>query len=336
MDSLLFYPYRFRSILKEKLWGGRDLELVLNKPLPPHKMIGEAWELSDREADMSMVDNGAHEGVALRTLLDADRRAILGPLIARIFPERFPLLVKYIDAHETLSLQVHPDDTYAMENENGEWGKMEAWYIIHAEPGAFIFRGVVPGTTRESFIDLLYRKMIRKCLQRLPVAAGDVVFIPPGCVHATGRGILFCEVQQNSDLTYRVYDWDRVDFRGVGRGLHLDRALDVIDWSLLEREEKGLLPTVSGDGLLLECPKFGIEHVSLKAGKVSTAQVTQRFHIVCVIGGHGKIIHPHTASPVTTIRKGETYLIPSALESYEITTEETCSALRFFVPLPGD
>ena len=336
MENLVFYPYRFRSILKEKLWGGRGLDTILNKGLPPNKMFGESWEISDRENDMSLVENGPHAGVTLRMLLAADRRGIMGPVVARTFPERFPLLIKYIDAHEILSLQVHPGDDYAMEHENGEWGKTEAWYIIHAEPHSFIFRGVKPGTDRKRFDHLLERKRVRDCLNRLPVQAGDVVFIPPGCVHAAGRGILFCEVQQNSDLTYRVYDWDRVDVKGDARDLHPEKSFDVIDWDLLEREEKGATMTVTGNGLGLECPKFAIERVSLRAGQVSAAGVTQRFHIICVIDGHGHIATPMAGAPPMRITKGETYLIPSAVESYQITTEEQCAALRFYVPLPGD
>ena len=233
-----------------------------------------------------------------------------------------------------------PGDDYVMEPENGQWGKTEAWYIIRAEPGAFIYRGTKPGTDRETFLKLLEEKRLPECLNKLHVAAGDVIFIPAGCLHATGAGILFCEIQQNCDLTYRVYDWGRVGFDGNPRELHLEKALDVIDWDLLLREELGGTVGMPAQGasarMLLECPKFAIERVILKVGEVDAADVAQRFHIVCAIDGRGKIICPQEDVPPTTIRKGESYLIPSALESYEIITEEKITALRAYLPLPGD
>ena len=155
MSDLKLYPYRFESIFKEKVWGGRDLETHLGKTLPPNMRIGESWEVCDRDNDMSIVASGPQKGKSLRALLEADRCGMLGPQIARAFPDRFPLLVKYIDAHDILSLQVHPGDDYAMEHENGQWGKMEAWYIVGAQPGSFIYRGVKPGTDRDTFLRLL-------------------------------------------------------------------------------------------------------------------------------------------------------------------------------------
>ena len=218
VDKFVFYPYKFGSIFKEKVWGGRGLNLFLHKDLPPHAMVGESWELSDRDADMSIVENGPHRGVSLRSLMTANPASLLGEDVARAFPHRFPLLVKYIDAHETLSLQVHPDDAHAMRNENGQWGKMEAWYIIHAAPGAFIYRGVVPGTDRRRFEDMLLRRTVRDCLVKLPVNTGDLVFVPPGCLHATGRGVLFYQL-----LTGRLLEesgllvMDDTTIAGVGR-----------------------------------------------------------------------------------------------------------------------
>ncbi|NQT19087.1 MAG: class I mannose-6-phosphate isomerase [Planctomycetes bacterium] len=340
MSDLKFHPFRFESIFKEKVWGGRDLETHLGKILPPNTPVGESWDVCDRDDEMSIVAWGPHKGESLRALLAADRRGMLGPQIARLFPDRFPLLVKYIDAHDILSLQVHPGDDYAMEHENGQWGKMEAWYIVGAQPGSFIYRGLKPGTDRNSFRRLLGKDRLHECLNKIHVSAGDVIFIPPGCLHATGAGILSCEIQQNSDLTYRVYDWGRMGLDGTPRELHLEKALEVIDWDLLEREELGKTVGMPTEGastrLLLECPKFAIERVMLKPGDANAVDVSQRFHVVCVIEGHGTVRCPQEDLPPTAIRKGETYLIPSALTSYEILADDRITALRCYLPLPGD
>ena len=338
MDNLVFYPYRFGSIFKEKVWGGRGLALFLHKDLPPHKMVGESWELSDRDADMSILENGPRQGSSLRSILRADPAGVLGAEVAQTYPARFPLLIKYIDAHETLSLQVHPDDAYAIQFEHGQWGKMEAWYIIHAAPGAFIYRGVVPGTDRRAFENLLLHKTVRDCLVKLPVESGDLVFIPPGCLHATGRGVLLCEVQQNSDLTYRVYDWDRVDTTGNGRQLHIEKALGVVDWDLVNREKLAPAcapPAANGSTQrLLHCPKFEIEKITLQPGQKAAASVSRRFHVLCIISGHARINCPALDAPPVQAGIGETYLIPSALGSYELLADDACAALRAFVPLP--
>jgi len=338
MGDLEYYPYRFKDIFIEKPWGARALATRLGKHLASGRPVGESWEVSDRDDHMSVVACGPREGDTLHSLLEADRNGVLGAEIARLFPDRFPLLIKYIDAQDVLSLQVHPDDAYAMKHEHGEWGKMEAWYIVGAEPGAFVYRGIRPGTDRETFLRLLAEERLEECVNKVQVAAGDVVFIPPGCLHATGAGILFCEVQQNSDLTYRVYDWGRMGLDGKPRELHLEKALDVIDWDLPARERPdraaGALAEMAPAELLLECSKFTMERVTLPAGGADSADVTRRFHVVCVIGGRGSIVCPRKDVPSTTISAGDTYLIPSAVRSYEIIADEKLTALRAYVPLP--
>jgi len=338
-ELVTYYPFRFQSIVKEKPWGGRALETVLGKKLPPNTRVGESWEVSVRGEDASIISGGRHSGTSLRQLLELDRAAILGAEIAQQYPNRFPLLVKYIDAEDILSLQVHPDDEYAAAYENGEWGKTEAWYIIHAEDGASVVRGTVPGIDRETFLKKLEDGTVNEILNHITVRPGDVIYMPAGCLHATGAGILLAEIQQNSDLTYRVYDWGRAGLDGKPRELHLEKALDVIDWGLVEREGHGehhVIPGKPGPAQpLLKCPKFEIERCTLRIGETSESNVSRRFHILCIIEGSGKIICPQETLGPVSFRKGDTFLIPAALGSYELAADEHCTALRAYLPVSG-
>jgi mannose-6-phosphate isomerase len=223
-------PLKFRPILKERVWGGRKLEVLYGKPLPPSVPIGESWEISDRPGDVSVVATGPLAGRDLRWLMEKHPRDLLGDAPAQ--EGRFPWLIKILDARETLSLQVHPPASLA--RSLGGEPKTEMWYIAHAEPGAELFAGLKRGLKRADFEQRLRTGGVADCFHRLPVGAGDALFLPSGRVHAIGAGLVIFEIQQNSDTTYRVYDWDRVGLDGKPRTLHVEEALRSIDFTDFE------------------------------------------------------------------------------------------------------
>lgn len=226
----MLYPLKFQPIYKDYLWGGRTLA-DYGRTLPENGPVAESWELSAHPNGVSVVLNGPLKGRTLPELLKQYGTSLIGTLASPRDHEKFPLLIKLIDARDRLSVQVHPDDDYAAVHAGGEYGKNEMWYVMAAAPDAQLIAGVRPGTTRELFAAAVKQDHCLDYLQALPVKAGDVVNIPAGLVHAIGAGLLICEVQQNSDTTYRVYDYGRRDQAGQTRPLHIEPALDVIDFS---------------------------------------------------------------------------------------------------------
>ena len=224
METL--YPFTFRPIFKERIWGGRTLERLYGKHIPNGVPIGESWEISDRSGDASVIANGPLAGKDLRWLMEHHERALLGS--AKSANGRFPLLIKILDAQEKLSLQVHPPAHKAAELK-GE-PKTEAWYIADAAPGAELYVGLKPGVTRGEFERKIKTGEVAECFHRVPVTAGDTMFLPSGRVHAIGAGLVIFEIQQNSDTTYRVFDWNRVGTDGKPRELHVAESLASIDF----------------------------------------------------------------------------------------------------------
>ena len=221
----MLYPLTFHPLLKERVWGGRRLSDLFGKLLPPDAPIGESWEIVDRPDDASEIANGPLAGRNLRWLMENHAASLLGPNP----PDRFPLLVKIIDAAMDLSVQVHPPTALA-EQLNGE-PKTETWYVVHADSGAQLFAGLKAGATRESFEASLHNGTLEDCLHRLPVQQGDALHLPSGRLHALGGGVMVFEFQQNSDTTYRVYDWNRAGLDGQPRELHIEPALASIQFN---------------------------------------------------------------------------------------------------------
>ncbi|NLF39600.1 mannose-6-phosphate isomerase [bacterium] len=223
-----FYPLTFEPIYKAKIWGGRRFATLFNRELPAGENIGESWEVADRDSDVSVVKSGSLAGMSLRQLREQYPVEMFGKH-ADEYQSRFPLLLKFLNAEEKLSIQVHPDNRYAQKNESDE-GKTEAWYVVDAMPGAEIIRGFRAGTTREKVVKALQQNRLEALVSTYPAAKDDAIFIPPGTVHAAGSGLVICEIQQNSDVTYRVYDYNRTDASGKRRELHVAKALDVISF----------------------------------------------------------------------------------------------------------
>ena len=313
------YPLLFADLFKEKLWGGRRLQTEFGRPLPPGKAIGESWEVSDRAPDTSIISNGPRRGTSLHQLLLGRREDLLGPGVDLGRFERFPLLIKFIDAHQVLSLQVHPPDDFAREHDPQDDGKTEMFYILGSSPGTVLYLGLRPGVTRADFERAVTAGGRKELLRPVRVAPGDCIFLPPGTLHAPGAGMFFAEVQQNSDLTYRVHDWDRVGADGRPRPLQLEKALAVIQWDAPREPKVTPQPfaqrQLRAEGqlrreLLVRCPKFTAERWTL--AQPVAVPLAGRFRILLDLEGEVAIGWPGGKEPVL-LPRGRTALLPAAL-----------------------
>jgi mannose-6-phosphate isomerase len=332
------YPVRFEPIYKEKVWGGRRLE-KLGRQLPggAQGKIGESWELTDLQAssvsgggggqERSVIANGPWAG---RTLHDVIHE--YGPrLMGRLRPTPtgdFPLLVKFVDAFENLSLQVHPSEEYARTHPDAHL-KSEAWYIVHADPGAVIYKGVKPGVTPEPFREALRIGGVEDLLIRVPVKPGECHSLPSGTCHAMGAGVLVAEVQTPSDTTFRVYDWGR-----VGRPMHIDQAMQCIEWGPpdVRRYEQrshiaGFFTTVTR---LVTCEHFRIDKVRMTQGYEQEIPYDQPA-VWVVLEGKGKMT-PRPDAPPIPFEKGQTWLLPSGMDEARIALDENTAWLEVTFP----
>ncbi len=327
------YPLKFYEIYKPKVWGGRKIETVLGKHMPEGP-IGESWELSDHFDDVSIVRNGPLEGRSLREIWHCDPEGVLGTCLASRDYGEFPLLVKFIDAAQWLSVQVHPDDEYARLYGEGESGKEEAWYVIDAAEGARLVAGLREGTTREQFRHLLEEGRIEECLHYVDVKAGDIVHVSAGTVHSIGPGILLCEIQETSDATYRVWDWGRVGLDGRSRPLHIDKAIDVIRFESTPAGKA--CPDVLQEAaprreMLTTCRHFRIEKLESR----------EPFELEPVEGSFQVLVSIHATATVVcegeryVLGRADTMLLPAALPSARVEPEGALVLLRAFVSSEG-
>ncbi len=320
---------RFEETYFERIWGGDRLRGALKKPTPSTTVIGEAWLISDHAQCESRVTEGPQQGKTLRTLLSENASAILGRHAHRTPHGRFPLLLKLIDAGDVLSVQVHPDDEDAARLGEPDIGKTEMWHVLDAEPGAELICGLTPDTTAAAFQQALSDRRVKECMMRFPAPPDTNVFVPAGTIHAIGAGILLAEIQQNSDLTYRVYDWDRVEASGKPRTLHVEKALEVIRFEdghqgpnvPLDYERDGAVCRV-----LAACRYFAAELITL-AGSFTRPLLGGSFHLLLV--KHG----PLTVQGENTeyaLQAGEAVLVPGSLDRF--TLQGTGSMLAYYIP----
>lgn len=328
MDNRI-YPLTFQPEFRHYIWGGRNLER-LGRTLPDG-IIAESWEISGYHASPTVVDAGPLQGWALTDLVSELGLDLLGQKNrAALARDRFPLLVKLLDANRKLSVQVHPPDTYAYEHENGELGKTEMWYILYAEPGARIIYGVRPGVTRNIFRQELEAGKLEHCMLYLPVHPGDAILLKAGSLHALLEGVMAVEIQQNSDVTYRVYDWNRVDPDGKSRPLHIEKALDVIDFDLVE---PGPFPPVLIQDhagirreLISTSNVFDVEKVQLDAGVSYVGDCNdETFEIWGCLEGECEI---HWAGDPLTLPAVRFTLLPAALGRFQVHAETPATLLR--------
>jgi mannose-6-phosphate isomerase len=319
----VLYPLTFHPIFKERVWGGRKLESLYSKQLPRGVLIGESWEISDRPGDASVIANGPLAGKDLRWLVENHAAELLGP--AKPQGGRFPLLIKILDAQERLSLQVHPPAHKAAEL--GGEPKTEMWYVAHAAPGAELSVGLKRGVARAGFERKVHEGIGADCLHRVTVRAGDVMFLPSGRVHAIGAGIVIFEIQQNSDTTYRVCDWNRTGLDGKPRELHVAESLASIDFndfepSLIESRPSG------GPGLsvrsLTDCGLFKVDLIAAEAGQ----SLTWRGPLPTIVGVvEGRLLVVGDQVQVH-LSAGQFCLLPAGLEEAKLRAETPSRFLR--------
>ncbi|MCL2151673.1 MAG: mannose-6-phosphate isomerase [Oscillospiraceae bacterium] len=310
----MYYPIMFKPIYKHRIWGGESLKELFGRELP-FKKVGESWDISCRPDEMGIVKNGELRGTAFEQLTAADPEGYLGKALCA--EKEFPLLIKLIDANDDLSVQVHPPGV-----------KSEVWYIIKAQDGARLNAGLVPGTTKEDFAAAMGSREIEKYLNFIPVKPGDVMDIPAGTVHAIGAGLVIAEIQQNSDTTYRVYDYGRVDDSGKPRQLHIDEALASINFSASCGLQQGQETVVPGGKTVLYCMT---KHYALYEYFVETyirenSDPDKFFVFTCVDGSCEIRADGHNV----VVAAGDSVFIPAALGEYEIFG--TCRLLKSFVP----
>ncbi|MGA0368642.1 MAG: type I phosphomannose isomerase catalytic subunit [Kiritimatiellia bacterium] len=300
-------PIRFRPVYQPYIWGGDKFRRLLGRQDTPEGIVAESWEISSRTDGMGMVAEGSLAGKSFAELLTQDPRGILGSRVAR---NDFPLLIKVLDAAQTLSVQVHPNDETAAQY--GGEAKTETWYILQADPGACVYCGIRDGVSPEQFRVAIAENTLEPLLKKIPVKAGDAIFVPGGRVHAIASGCLLLEVQQNSNTTYRIYDWGRVGADGKGRELHIDQALQV---SIFRVEEEALTPALPLESLagmpreqIMKSPYFLLEKLSLTQSATLPA-CPESFQVLFAIDGDAEV---SAGGESVRVQKGSSVLLPAA------------------------
>ncbi|HZC08181.1 MAG TPA: type I phosphomannose isomerase catalytic subunit, partial [Ktedonobacterales bacterium] len=331
-------PIKLRASLHETIWGGQRLSTVAGKTLPPDKRIGEAWET----ALDSRVVTTPHADLTLDELVTRYGAALLGSRTLAVYGPRFPLLAKFIDAHDWLSVQAHPDDAYAAAHEDGKLGKTETWYILSAEPGAQIVYGLAHASSPEEVRAAIASNTLEPLLRTLEAHAGDVIFVPAGTIHAIGAGVTLYELQEYSDVTYRLYDYGRLQANGQPRELHVERALDVIRYAPayaapITPVTLPVQPGLTARRALVACRYFVEEELTV-AGTMREPACPSSCRILTVLQGELEIVtEAEQGGPQgETVRlgTGETAVLPACLGDVQFSGSATL--VRSYVPKPDD
>ncbi len=305
------YPLKFNSIFKERIWGGDKLPTLLNKNYSIAH-CGESWELSGVQDDISVVSDGFLKGNSLEELIEVYMGELVGEKVYDQFGTEFPLLIKYIDANDRLSIQVHPDDELAKER-HGAYGKTEMWYVVQADVGAELISGFNRTIDRETYLIALQNGKLEDLLQFDPVKQGDVFFIPAGRVHGIGKGIVVAEIQQTSDVTYRIFDYNRVDDQGKPRELHTELALDAINFNHYPKGQTDYQPKLNEPAELVKCKYFTTNLLQITDSVERDFSSLDTFVIyLCMEGGYTL----HWESESIPVQKGETLLVPASIENF--------------------
>lgn len=326
MNSL--YPLKFVPQILDKIWGGSKLKDILHKPTSSPR-AGESWEISGYTGFISEVSNGFLEGNDLNELIEVYMGDLVGDRIFEKFGSAFPLLIKFIEAKDDLSIQVHPDDQMAKKRHNS-FGKTEMWYILQADPGAELIIGFNREVDKEIYMRHLIEKKLMSILNTEPVKSGDVFFMPAKRVHAIGAGILLAEIQQTSDLTYRIYDFERQDSEGNYRELHTDLAVDSIDYTFHTEYKTKYTLKENFPSTLVESPFFQTNKINLSESLEKDINDLDCFVIyMCVEGAC--TIH-YYENEALSISKGESVLVPASLVQYRLEPSPQAELLEIFIP----
>ncbi len=324
------YPLKFEPILKERIWGGNRISEIFQKGSQANGTIGESWEISSLNENISIISNGFLAGNNLEELAEVYMGDLVGDTNFEKYGIQFPILLKIIDAQDDLSIQVHPGDKLAIE-EHGEPGKTEMWYVLDADPDSSIYCGLKDGATIEQLMEGAKKGDPCDFLNRFNVRKGDFVFIPAGTVHSIGKGVMVAEVQQPSDITYRIFDWNRSDSKGNNRELHLSQAVKAID---IDIKTSGPVPSpeiLNQTVNLVNCEYFVTNIIHFDKKVIKDYNLTDSFVIYFVIDGEMIIKWP---DGVETAKSGESVLIPAMMGDITLEPRGECSLLEVFINNP--
>lgn len=324
------YPLKFKPVLKDKIWGGNKVKSVLGIDFSPLPNCGEVWVMSGVEENQTGIVNGFLAGNELNELVEIYMGDLVGDAVYERFGNEFPILVKFIDAADYLSIQVHPDDELAAKRGIG-YGKSEMWYIIAADPGSELINGFNRKVDKVTYLKHLENKSLRDILNVEKVSKGDVFFIPAGRVHALGPGTFLAEIQQTSDTTYRIYDWDRVDKDGKTRELHVEEALDAIDFNVYDDYKSKYEAKENGTANLVKSPFFTTNLIKLDTALAKDYSELDSFVIYVCVKGSVTVVHDGTTELKVNISQGEALLIPALLDRVDIIPSVSSEILEVYI-----
>jgi len=321
------YPLKFKTIYKDKIWGGQKIKTYLHKDFGALPNCGETWEISGVKSDVSVVADGDLAGRSLADLLEEYKDELVGEKVYAHFGNIFPLLVKFIDANEDLSIQVHPNDELAKKRHDS-FGKTEMWYVIEADPGSTLIAGFNKELTQQEYLDKFNSGHLTDILNKEDVKAGDVFFLPAGRVHTIGKGLLIAEIQQTSDITYRIYDFDRVDDKGNKRELHTEEALAAIDYKHYPEYKTSYQPEKNETVKLVTCPYFTTNLLDFTTNTAKDYSQLDSFVIYVCIEGEFTVYYNDKSFPV---KMGDCIVLPKSIDKVELKTSTGFKILESYI-----
>lgn len=321
------YPLKFQPIIKEIIWGGKKLNTILNKKIGNLQKAAESWEISAIQDNISVISNGFLKGNNLEELIEIYMGDLVGDKVYDNYGIEFPLLLKYIDAQDNLSIQVHPDNELAKKRHNA-YGKTEMWYVVQADSNSSLISGFSSEVNKKTYLKHFNDKSLKDILNTEPVKQGDVFFIPAGRIHAIGPGILLAEIQQTSDVTYRIYDWERKDKEGKGRELHTDLALDAIDYKHYESYKTPYEKRLNKTENLANCKYFTTNFIQFDKPLEKDYSAIDSFVIYMCVEGSFTLDYNFDN---IKIQKGETILIPATLKELQLLPDELSTILEVYI-----